>query len=148
MPVPLTQILLAPDTQPKVVDDCYALIGEQLSEKSGVGGTALKVAYKTVNTFIPGHIRFMVGALLPGMVQQLDPYWADFNASGGADFGDYLTKHGEEVAQALLSVTDASAAASERPVIVKAYNTVRGGAARHIEAALPAVGALVVKYAG
>jgi hypothetical protein len=144
----LAQILLAPDVQPKVVDDSFKLIEDQLAEKSGVGGTAVKLAYKTVNSFMPGHVRVMVERLLPGMVGQLDPYWADFNASGGSDFGDYLTKHGDEVAPALLSVTDAMAAASERPVIVKAYNTVRGGAAKHIEAALPAVGALVTKYAG
>jgi hypothetical protein len=45
-------------------------------------------------------------------------------------------------------VTDAWAKESERPVIVRAYGTVRGGAAKHITAALPAVGALVEKYAG
>jgi hypothetical protein len=32
-------------------------------------------------------------------------------------------------------------------VVVKAYNAVRDGAGKHIEAALPAVGALVEKYA-
>jgi hypothetical protein len=31
---------------------------------------------------------------------------------------------------------------------LKAYRTVRGGAAKHVAAALPAVGALVQKYAG
>ena len=60
---------------------------------------------------------------------------------------DYLAKHAEEVSEALLSVTDARAAASNRPVIYKAYNTVRGGAAKHVQAALPAVGDLVHKYA-
>jgi hypothetical protein len=85
--------------------------------------------------------------LLPQMVDKLEPYWSEFNASGGADFGDYLTKHGDEVSSALLSVTDARAAASQRPVIVKAYGTVRGGAVKHIAAALPQVGDLVLKYA-
>jgi hypothetical protein len=51
------------------------------------------------------------------------------------------------VAEALLAVTDARAKMSERPVIIKAYGTVRGGAAKHIIAALPAVGVLVEKYA-
>src|SRR6266545_1810719 len=78
---------------------------------------------------------------------QLQPYWADFNTSGGSGFGDYLAKRGEEVSQALLSVTDARAAASGRPTIIKAYGTVRGSAARHVETALPQVGELVLKYA-
>jgi len=47
----------------------------------------------------------------------------------------------------MLAVTDARAAASGRPVIVKAYKSVRGGAGRHIQAALPQVGDLVLKYA-
>jgi hypothetical protein len=80
-------------------------------------------------------------------VDQLEPYWADFSTSGGSGFGDYLAKRGDEVAQALLSVTDARAAASGRPTIIRAYGTVRGSAVKHVEAALPAIGELVLKYA-
>ena len=147
MAATLQEILLAPDTRPKVIADCYLLIEQQIAEKSGVSGIAVKLAYKTVNTFLPGHIRNMVERLLPQMVDKLEPYWADFNTSGGSEFGDYLAKRGEEVSQALLSVTDARAAASGRPTVVKAYGTVRGSAVRHIEAALPHVGDLVLKYA-
>jgi hypothetical protein len=52
------------------------------------------------------------------------------------------------VSEALLSVTDAHAAVSTRPTILKAYRAVRGGASKHIVAALPNLGALVQKYAG
>ena len=147
MAVTLQQILLAPDTQPKVIADCCLLLEQEVAEKSGVSGTAVKLAYKTVNTFLPGHIRHMVESLLPQMADKLEPYWADFNTSGGSEFGDYLAKRGEEVSQALLSVTDARAAASGRPTVIKAYRTVRGSAAKHVEAALPHVGDLVLKYA-
>jgi len=141
------EILLAPEVQPRVVADCNALIEHEVSEKSGVSGAALKLAYKTATTFAPGHGRHILETLLPKMADNLQPFWADFNASGGADFGDYLTKRGDEVAEAMLAVTDARAAASGRPVIVKAYRSVRGGAAKHIQAALPEVGNLVLKYA-
>ncbi|MDX6393157.1 MAG: hypothetical protein QOJ73_4220 [Streptosporangiaceae bacterium] len=147
MAATLQEILLAPDTRPKVIADCYMLIEQEVSDKSGVSGTAVKLAYKTVNTFKPGHIRYMVEALLPQVVGKLEPYWADFNTSGGSTFGDYLTKRGEEVSEALLSVTDARAAASGRPTIIKAYRAVRGSAVKHVEAALPHVGDLVLKYA-
>src|SRR6202020_81452 len=50
----------------------------------------------------------------PQMVEQLEPFWVDFTASGSSEFGDYLVKHGDDVAEALLSVTDARAAASAR----------------------------------
>jgi hypothetical protein len=144
----LQEILLEPGTRPSVVDDCYALILREVADKPGVSGAALKLAYKAATTFAPGHVRHMVATLLPRMVEELQPFWADFNAAGGTGFGDYLAKHGEEVAEALLTVTDARAAASGRPVIVKAYRSVRAGAAKHVEAALPQVGDLVVKYAG
>ena len=148
MAATLQQILLAPDVRPQVVADCNALIEHEVSEKSGMSGTALKVAYKTATTFAPGHVRHILETLLPKMADNLQPFWADFSASGGADFGDYLAKRGDEVAEAMLAVTDARAAASGRPVIVKAYRSVRGGAAKHIQAALPQVGELVRKHAG
>ena len=85
--------------------------------------------------------------MLPHMVDKLEPYWADFSTSGGAEFGDYLGKRGEEVSEALLSLTDAMAASSARPTIIKAYRAVRGGAAKHIQAALPQVGDLVQRHA-
>lgn len=148
MAATLQQILLAPETRPQVIADCYKLIEQGVSDMTGISGAAVKLAYKTVNAFMPGHVRFMVGSLLPDMVDKLEPYWADFTTSGGSAFGDYLAKRGDEVPQALLSVTDARASASGRPTIIKAYSTVRGGAVKHVEAALPRIGDLVHKYAG
>jgi hypothetical protein len=147
MAATLAEILLAPDTRPQVLADCYTLVEQEVAGMSGISGTAVKLAYKTVITFAPGHVRFMVESLLPQMVDKLQPFWADFNNSGGSEFGDYLAKRGEEVSEALLSVTDARAAASDRPTIIKAYSSVRGSAVRHVEAALPQVGNLVLKYA-
>jgi hypothetical protein len=147
MPATLSQILLAPDTKPQVVDDCLTLIEHEVSGKSGISGTTVKLAYKTANAFASGYLRHTVESLLPDMVAELEPYWADFTASGASGFGDYLAKRGDEVSEALLSVTDARAKTSQRPTILKAYRTVRGSAARHVAAALPAVGALVQKYA-
>ena len=147
MAATLQEILLTPDTWPDVTGDCQKLIEQEVSGKSGVSGTAVKLAYKTANTFASGYLQATVESLLPDMVAELEPYWADFNASGASGFGDYLVKRGEEVSEALLSVTDARAETSERPTILKAYRAVRGGAAKHIVAALPNVGSLVQKYA-
>ena len=148
MAATLQEILLAPDVKQLVIADCFTLLDQEVAEQSGISGAAVKLAYKTVNAFMPGHVRFMVETLLPDMIEKLEPYWGDFRTSGGAAFGDYLAKRGDEASQALLSVTDTYAAASKRPVIVKAYGSVRGNAVKHIEAALPRVGDLVQKYAG
>jgi hypothetical protein len=148
MAATLQEMLLAPELKPQVTADGMALIQQEVSAKSGVSGTAVKLAYKTVNAFMPGHVRHMVGKMLPDMVVRLEPFWADFRASGGSEFGDYLAKRGDGVAEALLTVTDARAANSGRPTVIRAYGSVRGSGAKHVQAALPRVGDLVMKYAG
>ena len=147
MAATLREILLTPETQPKVVADCWTLIEQEISDNSGIRGAALKLAYKTISAVAPGHVRYLLEAMLPEMVNELEPFWVDFSASGSSGFGDYLVKRGDEVAEALLSVTDARAAASGRPIVVKAYRAVRGSAGQHIGAALPRAGDLVAKYA-
>ena len=147
MAATLHEMLLAPGIAPQVVSDCEALIDGKVKDMSGISGTAVKLAYKTVRTFSSDHIHYMIETLLPRMADTLQPYWADFNAAGGGQFGDYLAKREDEVTEALLAITDERGRNSSRPTIVKAYNTVRGSAAKHVRAALPAVGTLVQKYA-
>ena len=147
MTATLQEMLLAPDTYPQVTADCLKLIEQEVSVKSGVSGTAVKLAYKTASTFASGYLQSTVESLIPDMADKLQPYWADFTASGAAEFGDYLVKRSDEVSEALLSVTDARAEVSRRPTILKAYRAVRGGAAKHVAAALPNLGSLVQKYA-
>jgi hypothetical protein len=144
----LQDTLLAPGTKPHVVADVKAMIDAEVDGKSGLSGAGLKVAYKAVTSFASGYYHSVVENMLPDMSAQLEPFWADFTASGGGSFGDYLAKRGGEVSEALLSVTDRMARDSSRAAVVKAYKAVRGGAAKNIEAALPSLGALVQKYAG
>ena len=143
----LPEILFSPDIEPHLIADCCALIEQEVAELSGVSGAAVKLAYKTVTTLRPGHIRFMVADLLPQLVDELALYWAEFRASGSSEFGDYLAKRADEVSLALLLVTDARAAASRSQIVIRAYSTVRAGAAKHVATALPRVGDIVQKYA-
>jgi hypothetical protein len=147
MAATLQETLLAPDIRPKVVADCQTLIEQEVSDKSGISGAAIKLAYKTVTAFASGIVHDAVDTLLPDMVAKLEPFWAEFSADGGSEFGDFLAKRGDEVSEALLSVTDARAANSTRAPIKKAYNTVRPSGVKNVEAALPRLGALVQKYA-
>jgi hypothetical protein len=103
MAATLQEILLAPETQPHVIADCLKLIKQEVAAKSGVSGAAVKLAYKTANAFASGYLQHTVESLLPDMVVALEPYWADFTASGASDFGDYLVKRGDEVSEALPS---------------------------------------------
>jgi hypothetical protein len=142
----LPDILQTNGAKQQITADCMALIQQELDTKSGVSAAALKIAYKAVTAFAPGYYQSTVEKLVPRMLHQLQPFWADFQAGGGR-FGDYLVNRGEEVSEALLTVTDGMARGSSRGVVVKAYNAVREGAGKHIEAALPSLGGLVEKYA-
>jgi hypothetical protein len=143
----LKEMLLTPGAQPQVVADTQALVDQELASKSGISAAGLKVAYKGITAFAPGYYQQIIEVLLPGWVGALEPYWADFNVTGGAEFGDYLAKRPEEVSEALLAVTDAKGRESGRATVVKLYNAVRGGATKHITAALPNLGAMVQRYA-
>jgi hypothetical protein len=143
----LQEMLLTPDRYDHVVADLQGLVDSELASRGGLSGAALKTAYKAVTSFAPGYYQATVSGMLPEMADRLQPYWADFGASGGADFGDYLAKHGAEVSESLLGVTDTMAHGSNRVTVVKAYQLVRGGAGKNIEAALPGLGAVVQKYA-
>ncbi len=142
----LHEMLLAPETKPQVIADCEALVTGEVAALSGVSGTAVRLAYKTVRTFDAGHIQVMIHDMLPEIASALQPFWAEFTAAGSVDFGGYLAEREDAVAESLLAITDDRATWSQRPTIVKAYNTVRGSAAKHVKVALPAVGTLIQKY--
>jgi hypothetical protein len=146
----LHEMLLASDIRPTVVADCEELVTHEVAEMSGVTGAAVKLAYNTVRRVDANHIHAMIETILPEAAEALQPYWegftAEFTASSG-DFGGYLAAREDEVAEALLAITDRRRDHSNRPAIIKAYNTIRGRAIKQVKAALPALGALIQKYA-
>jgi uncharacterized protein DUF6918 len=146
----LQEMLLAPDIHSKVVADCEELVTNQVGEMSGVTGAAVKLAYNTVRKVDANHIHAMIETILPNVADALAPYWAQFSVEftpSSGDFGGYLAARDEEVAEALLAITDRRRDNSNRPAIVKAYNTIRGRAIKQVKAALPALGTLIQKYA-
>src|ERR1700761_9690059 len=117
----LQETLLAPEIQPQLTADCQELVEHEVADMSGVPGAAVRLAYKTVRTFDAGHIRVMIESLLPDVAGALQPYWTSFAAGSRPDsgsFGGYLAAREDEVAEALLAITDDRRRSSERPVIV------------------------------
>ena len=105
----LQEMLLAPEIQPRVVADCEELVTDQVAELSGVTGAAIKLAYNTVRKFDANHIHGMIETILPNVADALQPYWAQFSAEytpSSGDFGGFLAAREEEVAEALLAITD------------------------------------------
>lgn len=144
----LHETLLDPSRLSAVVADAQELIDAEVSDKKGASGLAVKAGYGAVKKVGPSIVPDAVEGLLPGFLERLEPFWADFAANGGAGFGDYLAARGEEVADALLGVTDEKIEGSDKSAIKKVYSTMRPSAKKNVVEALPRLGALVQKHAG
>ncbi|MFC4605085.1 DUF6918 family protein [Rhodococcus kronopolitis] len=144
----LHETLLDPSRLSAVVADAQELIDAEVSDKGGASGLAVKAGYGAVKKVGPSIVPDAVEGLLPGFLERLEPFWADFAANGGTSFGDYLAARGEQVADALLGVTDEKIESSDKSAIKRVYSTMRPSAKKNVVEALPRLGALVQKHAG
>lgn len=140
----LKSALLDSTTRPSVVADLNELVDSEVGKK----GIAVKSGYGLVKKIKPGIIGSAIDSLLDDFVQRLEPFHADYAAAGGGSFGDYLAGRSDEVSDALLTVTDERAETSRRDSIKKVYGKLRPQGKKNVEEALPALGALIQKYAG
>ncbi len=142
----LTETVRDPARRSAVLDDCVVLIDQEVADKRGLTGIAVKGAFKSVKSLSPGMIRQSMDALLDDFSARVEPFWQDCQASGQPP-RSYFTQKKGEVANALLSITDDRARTSKHRVLVKAYKSLRGKAVDHIGAAMPRFGDLLQKHA-
>lgn len=134
------------DRRQQVIDDACKILDEEVADKSGLGGIAVKAAFSVIKGIKPGFIRQAVDHLLDEFLDVVQPFHSEAMASGQAP-GDLIRKESSRVAEALLAVTDAKAKRAENPVIQKTYDKLRPSAKKHVEGAAPRIGQLVNKYA-
>ncbi len=142
----LFETLGADAKRKQVISDCCTLIDQEVDGKGGLTGLAIKGAYKLVKGFKPGFVPDVVEALLPDFCKALDPLVEDARRQGrpiAAHFGASR----DRVAEALLAITDDRARRSKHGAIKSAYDKLRGMAKKHVEEAVPRVGALIEKHA-
>ncbi|MGH3470011.1 MAG: DUF6918 family protein, partial [Thermocrispum sp.] len=113
----LKSALLDSATRPAVVNDLTELVDSEVGKKS----IAVKSGYGLVKKIKPGIIGAAIDSLLDDFVQRLEPFHTEFGAAGGGSFGDYLSGRSDEVADALIGVTDERAERSRRESIKKVY---------------------------
>ncbi|WP_410661247.1 DUF6918 family protein [Amycolatopsis sp. lyj-112] len=143
----LKEILLDSGRRPAVVSDFEGLVDAEVSDKGGVSGAVVKTGFAAVKKIKPGIIPSAVDALLDDFTGALEPFYGDYKAKGGNDFGAYLVTRGDEASDALLSVTDARADKSSRDSIKKVYGKLRPNGKKNVEEALPRLGQLIDKHA-
>ncbi len=128
-----------------VVDECCVLIDEEVGDKSGLSGLAIKAGYGAIKGVSPGFVRSVVGDLLPKFAKALDPLYQEAKQSGG-QVGSYFTQHRARVADALLAITDVQAERSRSGLVKGTYDRLRGSAKKNVEATVPRLGKLIERH--
>lgn len=128
-----------------LVEDSLRVLDAEVDSKSGLGGLAIKGAYKLVKGVSPGFLRQVVNHLLDDFLDALDPVYQEALGKSVPP-ARHLRANPGRVADALLSITDARARNAKNPMIKKTYDKLRDGAKKHVEAAVPRLGDLFEKH--
>ena len=132
--------------RPLIIADCTEMINQEVKSKSGLTGIAVKGGFKAIRGFSPDIVPKALNDLIDEFAVQVEPFWQDCQ-NNGEDTTRYFVRRKDDIANALLSITDGKAKKSKHKVLVKAYNTLRGKAIDHIGAAMPRFSEIVKKHA-
>ncbi len=129
----------------QAIDDACKVLDEEVADKSGLGGIAVKAAYAVVKGIKPGFIRQAVDHLLDEFLDALSPF-AEEALEKNVNPGSLLLANRPKMANALLAVTDARVQKAESGIVRKSYEKLRPAAQKHVEAAAPRLAKLLDKY--
>jgi hypothetical protein len=141
----LLELLGGPDKRGRVIDDALRVLDAEVDDKSGLGGLAVKAAYKLVKGISPGFIKQVVDHLLDDFLKALDPIYQEALGKNVKPRA-HLQSHPGRVADALLAITDQRAARAKNQVIKGTYDKLRGQAKKHVEAAVPRLGEMLERH--
>ena len=141
----LNEVLNNEATKASITEDVVRLIDGEVAKQKGISGVAVKAGYKLVQGVKPGFVRNVVQTLLPEFTAALEPVVQEARAQGPS-VSSYFNAHRQEVAEALLAVTDNRAQRSQHGSVKGAYNKLRGSARKNVEAAVPGLGAIIENY--
>ena len=131
-----------PNKRPAVINDCVEMIDTQVKSK----GFIMKSAYATIKTIKKGFVAETVDALLDDWLGKLQPHYDKWSAAKQTSFSDYLVARSDEVAEDLLSVTDARAEKTSHTTAKKMYGKMRDGAKKNVVEAIPALSKMIEKH--
>ncbi len=142
----LKDLAQAGDKRADVIDDACHVLDQEVADKGGLTGVAIKAGYKLVQSVKPGFVRHVVDDLLDEFLDALDPIYQEA-VSAKKRPGDHLRANRERVADALLAITDRRAEQAQRKTLRSMYDKLRPSAKKHVEAAAPRLGDLLDKHA-
>jgi hypothetical protein len=141
----LAEVLTNDSKKGEVIDACCTLIDEEVADKGGLSGLAIKAGYKAVKGVKPGFVKHAVGELLPDFAKALDPLYNDAK-SANKPVSEYFVANSGKVADALLAITDERARNAKSGLVKGTYDKLRSTAKKNVEQAVPRLGRMVERF--
>jgi hypothetical protein len=140
----LNDVLTNDTKKAQVVDACCELIDQEVADKGGISGLAIKAGYGVVKGIKPGFVRKVVTDLLPEFATALDPIYQEAKTQNKAAPA-HFDANASRAADALLAITDAKAAKASGAV-KGTYDKLRSIAKKNVEAAVPRLGKMIQRF--
>ncbi|MFH1130477.1 MAG: hypothetical protein V1754_04020 [Pseudomonadota bacterium] len=132
-----------------MVADCVQLVESEVRSKTGVSGFAVKAAFGLVKAIKPGILETTVDSLLDEFVEAIQSFYEQYQQQGEqGTLEAFLSGRANDMAEALLQITDRRAQRSSSKTMVKAYGKLRPKGKVHVEQAAPGVGRVLDKHVG
>jgi hypothetical protein len=138
----LVELLAKEPLRARVIEDCVELIETQVKQK----GFIIKSAYATIKAIKKRFIPETVDTMLDEWLDKLSPHFDRWSANKTSSFVDYAIARGDDVAEDLLSVTDARAARTSHTTAKKMYGRMREGAKKNVVEAIPDLARMIEKH--
>jgi hypothetical protein len=134
------------DKRRKLIDDAIGVLDQEVSDKGGLTGIAIKAAYKVVKGIRPGFIPEVVDGLLDEFLDAVEPLYQEAVANK-RPVGSGVRENPTRVADSLLAVTDRKSERAKSQVVKSAYEKLRPSAKKQVEAACPRLAGLLERHA-
>lgn len=141
----LSQLLTA-DKRDAVVADLTDFADATVAKQSGITGTAIKATVAAARKVDANIVSKGVNRMLPDVLGDLQPHWQAYQDEGATDFGAFLAGRSAQVVDSLMSIADRNAESITVAPLAKAYNGLRGKAAKVIEPEIPELGRILQKH--
>ena len=144
----LKEIIEDPKVSQSVLTDGLRVLDEEVAKRSGIGGMAIKGAYKVIKNVQGGRtLEKAVKILMPEFIDKLDPYFVRFQKEGkGKTWEEYLRPHYDTLADELLAITDRKIQGTDNRAVRGTYDKFRPKARKEVIASLPALARMIEKY--
>ena len=126
----------------QVIQDCVDLIDAQVKQK----GFVIKSAYATIKAIKKKFVPEVVDSLLDDWLNKLQPHYDKWAQSKPSSFSDYVIARSDDVAEDLLSVTDARAEKTSHTTAKKMYLRMRDSAKKNVVEAIPELSKLIERH--